>query len=404
MILLEALLLLASLALLLPVIYLLGLTLLSGSLRTPEAGASSTRFDIIVPAHDEEAGIARTVRNLLALDYPRGRFRVIVVADNCRDQTAERARLAGADVLVREDAELRGKGYALAAAFARSLADRKATAVVVVDADTTVSANLLTAFEARLTRGAAAAQAHYGVANARDSWRTRLMAIAFGAFHIVRSRARERLGVSCGLRGNGMCFSHALLSEVPHRAFSLVEDLEYGVRLGERGHRVHYAHEAEVLGEMVSGEKASRSQRRRWEGGRLQMAREQGPALLLGALRARSGLLLDLAMDVLVPPLSMLAGPALAGLALSAWLARGADHPVLALPLFAFEVAALVLYVLRGWWLSGMGARGLLDLAAAPFYVAWKLKLAVLPAREQKGAWVRTSREGGPESPPPARP
>ena len=102
-----------------------------------------------------------------------------------------------------------------------------------------------------------------------------------------------------------MCFTHAVLREVPHEAFSIVEDLEYGIRLGRAGHRVHYAWEAEVLGEMVSGEKASRSQRRRWEGGRWAMTRQFGlPLLARGACASATRVLLDLAMDLLVPPLS----------------------------------------------------------------------------------------------------
>ena len=137
-------------------------------------------------------------------------------------------------MLVRTDAARRGKGHALAFAFERCLADGFCDAVVVIDADTVVSKNLLSAFAARLARGASALQAEYGVRNPGSSWRTRLMTIALAAFHGVRSVARERLGVSCGLRGNGMAFSKALLLTNSPRAFSIVEDLEYGIQLGLR--------------------------------------------------------------------------------------------------------------------------------------------------------------------------
>src|SRR5262249_40397740 len=101
----------------------------------------------------------------------------------------------------------RGKGYALSCAFEHSLREGLADAVTVVDADTTVSANLLRAFAARIARGADAVQADYAVQNPNASWRTRLLRIAFGSFHVLRSLARERFGLSSGLRGNGMCFT-----------------------------------------------------------------------------------------------------------------------------------------------------------------------------------------------------
>ena len=92
---------------------------LEGEGATAEATEKLPFFDVIVPAHDEEQNIAATVVSLLAVDYPRNRFRVVVVADNCTDKTAERAREAGADVIERVDATKRGKGYALASRVRR---------------------------------------------------------------------------------------------------------------------------------------------------------------------------------------------------------------------------------------------------------------------------------------------
>ena len=120
-----------------------------------------------------------------------------------------------------------------------------ATAVAVIDADAAVSANLLEAFAARIDHGARAIQAHYGVLNPMVSWRTQLLSIAKGAFHTVRSRARQRLGLSCGVRGNGWCVTPELLRAVPYRYFSLTEDVEYGIALGRAGYRVEYAGEAQ---------------------------------------------------------------------------------------------------------------------------------------------------------------
>ncbi|MDP3151632.1 MAG: glycosyltransferase [Archangium sp.] len=390
---------LALLVLCVPVLtwalYLAALSVLSFPPKPPLAPSPpSSRFDFVVPAHNESLGIAATVKSLLSVDYPAELFRVLVVADNCTDDTATRAREAGAIVLERFNAELRGKGYALEHAFARCLKEG-ADAVVVVDADTLVSKNLLSAFAARLAAGNVAVQAHYGVQNPNASWRTRLMRIALSMFHQVRSIGRERLKVSAGLRGNGMCFRTSLLREVPHDAYSLVEDLEYGIRLGRRGFRVAYAWEADVLGEMVSGEAASRSQRNRWEQGRAQMLAQHGWPLLRDGLKERSALLMDLAMDVLVPPLSRVVGFSLLGAMASALLLALVGHGAIASAAFGVALWCVALYVFAGWLHSGTGLRGLMDLGLAPAYVAWKVVLAFRVPRGQKQTeWVRTTREG----------
>jgi GT2 family glycosyltransferase len=373
--------------------YLAILTLFSGRGAARPPAKRTPRISVVVPAHDEEAGIAETVRSLHALRYPRPAFQVVVVADNCRDRTAAVAAAAGAEVLLREDPERRGKGHALRFAFDTLLARSDVEAIVVVDADTVVSPNLLSAFAARFARGARVVQAHYGVRNAADSWRTRLLAIAFGAVHGVRSRARERLSLSCGLRGNGMGFTRDVLRQVPPEAFSIVEDLEYGIQLGYSGHRVHYVEEAEVLGEMAASEGAARGQRRRWEGGRRAIARTHAPALLRRALAARDRVLADLALDLLVPPLATLVAWCCLGLAACA-VAAALGLPTRVAPwLYGGALVFVLAYVLRGWSLSGVGARGLLDLLLAPAYVAWKLALRVLPS-PAAGEWVRTTRAG----------
>lgn len=386
---------LASLPVLAPAGYLGALAALSARRAAPASGEPHLRFAVVIPAHDEEGGIAATVASALAVDWPAALRQVIVVADNCTDATAARAREAGARVLVRQDAERRGKGFALAHAFETCLAEGFADAVVVVDADTLVTPELLRAFQARVEAGAAAVQGRYGVRNPDASWRTRLMTIAFALFHDVRSLGRERLGLSAGLRGNGMCFTAPLLRRVPHAAFSIVEDLEYGIALGRAGFRVHYADEAVVRGEMVTTAAASSSQRRRWEGGRLRMARAHAAALLRDAVRGRDRVLADLALDLLVPPLSYLGGAAAAGLALALALGAATGAPAVATWPWGGAVALLGLYVARGWWLSGTGLAGVLSLCRAPFYLAWKLRLALARPAHPRDAWVRTQREPG---------
>jgi len=371
--------------------YLAALAVLARRQLPPAAVEARLRFDIVVPAHNEEAEIAQTVASLLAIEYPRSHYRVLVVADNCSDATAERAAAAGARVLVRKDTERRGKGYALAYAFDRSRADKLADVVVVVDADTLVSPNLLSAFAARFSAGASVVQADYGVRNPHASWRTRLMTIALAAFHGVRSVARERLGLSCGLRGNGMGFTTTVLEQQPPQAFSIVEDLEYGIHLGYAGVRVEYVHEARVLGHMAVSEGASRTQRRRWERGRQALVRAHVPALLRQAVQRRSALLLDLALDLIVPPIGQLA--LFSGLGLLAAIAALPFGAIVSPIIWGIALAGILLHVLAGWHSSGVGPRGLVDLLWAPVYILWKLTLRFGDRGKTPQEWVRTKRE-----------
>jgi 1,2-diacylglycerol 3-beta-glucosyltransferase len=371
--------------------YLLLVSVLSQELPVPRLKSRLQRFDFIVPAHNEAAVIARTVASLRKVNWPADRFRIVVCADNCSDSTAECAREAGAIVIERQNPTQRGKGYALDFAFQASRDADFAEAVVIIDADAEASENLLEAIAARMQSGARAVQVHYGVLNPMTSWRTRLITIAKGAVHVVRSRARERLGVSCGIRGTGWCVTHELLKAVPYRAYSLTEDLEYGIDLGLAGVRVAYADEADCNAEMVSNEQSARTQRQRWESGRFQLMRTKTGPLLRAALRRRSALCLDLACDLLVLPISYVALIIFALMALAAAAAPWIPGMAVWLWVGAACAASLVCYVLRGWQLSGIGLIGLLDLARAPGFLLWKLRL--LLRRRKSNDWQRTERE-----------
>ena len=374
--------------------------------REPEGKTkpAAVRFEIIVPAHNEELGIGRTIRSLLAIDYPASLRRVIVVADNCTDATAKCAEEAGAEVIQRNEASRRGKGYALDYAFKHVEQRGWADAVVVVDADTSVSPNLLWEFARAIERGAHAMQADYGVRNTDESWRTRLLTVAFAIFHGVRSLARQRLGLSTGLRGNGMAFTREVLARVPHDAYSVVEDLEYGLKLGMAGIRVHYLSHAHVSGDMASDERSSRSQRRRWESGRRAVRRAYGTRLLMEGIRKLNPVLLDLWLDLVVPPLSTLVLVGCLGTAAAGFVVVVAGQPSWIVAPWLLSLGCLSTYVLRGVAISGTGFKGVVTLLWAPAYVVWKLVLAARRRGSQRGEWVRTARKGESSASPMAPP
>lgn len=339
---------------------------------------------VIVPAHDEAAGIAACVLGLLAAERGPHRVEVVVVADNCSDDTAQRAAAAGARVLVRNDPARRGKGYALAFAFERLLPEGH-FAYLVVDADSRVEPNFLLASAAVLARGAGAVQCRYLVDNPEASLRTRLMRIAWLAFNDLRPRGREHWGLSVGLLGNGFALTRETLARVPFDAGSIAEDLEYHLRLVRAGERVRFCADTVVWSAMPTGTAAAAGQRARWEGGRFRMIAEQVPGLLREVAAGRFRLLEPL-LELLLLPLAFHVLLLLLALLPPYWPGRAYA---------SFGLGVVGWHVGTALWLGRAGWRDVLTLLAAPFYVIWKLTLSgkLLAFARHNAPWVRTDRE-----------
>ena len=344
----------------------------------------SIRLAVVVPAHNEETLIARTVRSLKAAD---GAAPIYVVAHNCSDSTAKAAAGAGAQVVQLNNPELRGKGAALRHGFAAALSGG-ANALLVVDADTLVSQNLIRTTEKLLAQGANATQCRYELelldpASARPM--ARLRALAFRGMNVLRPRGRAGLGFSTGLFGNGFAISASLLERVPFNVDSIAEDVEYHTRLVEQGVPVYWIGEASVYAHSPASSHAQATQEARWEGGRLGIASRATGKLLRALLRGKWRVLETLA-DVWSLPLSR----GILALLLTIFL------PVPWLHVFALACAAITLvYVLLTALLGQTPARDLLILAAAPVYLAWKALITPLVLRQSRSRaeWSRTKRE-----------
>ena len=351
--------------------------------RRPQAAQNGQiAIGIVVPAHNESENIARAVRSLLKADRRGIGLTVVVVADNCSDNTAEVAAQAGARVLVRFNDKERGKGYALDYAF-RELIQEDFDAFIVVDADSEVSGNFLTAIGHAFRGGADAAQCRYLVRNSGDSVRTRLMNVALFGFNVLRPRGRDRLGLSAGIYGNGFALSADTLRRVPYTAASVVEDLEYHLALVRAGMRVQFVDSAAVYGDMPAAGAGVKTQRARWEGGRFRMMAEKIPALTGEILRGRIRLA-EPALDLLLLPLAFHVSLLLVALL--------APAPLREIALAG--LSAVVLHLFAAILVGGGTTKDVAVLAAAPLYIVWKILLIPkLFATSRSGAaWVRTER------------
>ncbi|HTK82625.1 MAG TPA: glycosyltransferase [Bacteroidota bacterium] len=353
-------------------------------------------FAVVIPAHNEEMIIEKTLRSLLAIDYPQDLFDVILLADNCSDNTAEIGRSFAATVYEREDMSLRGKGHALRWCFDRLLSSGKPyDACVVIDADSEVSDNVLHVFNHYLEHGASVVQIADVVKPQPGAWNSEILRLAFTLYNVVRPMGKKVLGCSAGLRGNGMCFSVSTLRNVPWQAYSLTEDFEYGLMLLLQDINVVFAPEATAVNTMPTEAKNSQSQRTRWELGRLPVIKKYVPLLLREAIVRKSFKLFDAVVEIVMPPIVNILIIVLMIIAAHIiLLAVGNKEVLLYVWLWGVVLGFGVLHVFAGM-IAVKADRSLYKaLFYIPQYAVWKILLYLkLVIKGKPREWVRTTRE-----------
>lgn len=352
--------------------------------------AARPRVAVLVPAHDEasiiKATLASITPQLLEGD------RLLVVADNCSDDTAQLAREAGAEVVERHDTRLRGKGYALDFGV-QHLAHQPPDVVIVVDADCQVGEGAIDILARRCRESARPVQSLYLMrAPAGAGLKVQVAEFAWRVKNLVRPRGWARLGLPCQLMGAGMAFGWRDLSLINLANGHLVEDVKLGLDLCQQGKPPLFCPEALVTSQFPLSQQGLNSQRTRWEHGHLGLMLGDGPKRALAAITQRNGALAAMTLDLVVSPLALLV-LTLLGLNLVTWLAYllfGLAAPAwLALA----GLALLGLAVLLAW---ARFCRALIPFSVllyAPFYAARKIPLYLSFLIRRQVEWVRSKRD-----------
>lgn len=372
----------------LPLLYILVQTIASiirFSLSTPPTlSLPPLPLVVVIPAHDEGAGIIATIQSVqAAVTSDQADVEIVVIADNCRDDTAAKAREAGVRVLERQHATERGKGYALAWAMEQLSSEPRWQAAVFLDADARPFPGFFTAFAAAFANGRHAMQA-FNRCNATGSIRIKLNALSFALINCARPLGRFALGGSANISGNGFGLSRECLAKVPFKpSGALAEDLEHGLALVEAGIVVEPVPGAvtEAIGATEGA--AATTQRTRWEAGRLRATLVWLPRLL----RRGSWLSLEAAADLLVPPLAL---PVLAQVIVAIWALVQGDWLALTIALTACGLLFIALTL--ACRIASIPLMTLSALLFAPWYIAWKMLVYMKPRFWTERSWVRTAR------------
>jgi cellulose synthase/poly-beta-1,6-N-acetylglucosamine synthase-like glycosyltransferase len=343
----------------------------------------------LVPAHNEEATIGPTLEVLSA--QLGSADRLVVIADNCDDRTEEVARRSGATVVERRDSVLCGKGFALHFGVCFLESDPPEV-VVFVDADCKAEALAID----HLVREAGArlcpVQAAYVMSlPPQPGLGDRVSRFAFLYKNLVRPSGLAWFGLPCLLTGSGMAMPWAVVRGAPLASGNIVEDMQLGLDLAVVGYLPQFCPEAVMVSELPAGLRTAAIQRTRWEHGHLRTIVTQLPTLFGAAFRQRRPALLGLALDLSVPPLSLLfllwaaagLGSALLGYFAGRWL------PALVM---AGSGLATLLAIFAAWCKFGRAHLPFWSLMAAPLYVLWKVPIYLGFFLRPQRAWVRTAR------------
>jgi glycosyltransferase involved in cell wall biosynthesis len=348
------------------------------------------RLAVIVPAHNESIGVRVALESVLPQLRPGDRL--VVVADNCSDDTAQVARAAGAEVLERHDTARRGKGYALD--FGVRYLERDAPQVVViVDADCRVAPGAIDRIAGLSRSTGRPVQALYLMMSPQPaSAMMPMKEFAWTMKNLVRPLGFLKLGLPCQLMGTGMAFPWPSISTAALASGHIVEDLKLGLELARAGAPPLFCPEASVSSVFASSTDGAQAQRTRWEHGHLGMVFSEAPGYFVDAVRGTNLPLLALTMDLCVPPLALLT------LAILGLCAAALSYAIIfanAVPLmFALLVLmCLAAAVFLAWARFARDIVSMRVLLRAPVYALAKIPLYVRFLVRRQVDWVRSKRD-----------
>lgn len=360
---------------------------------------ASTREPMLflVPAHDESLLITRCVRSLLSQDYPHDLLQVVVLADNCSDDTGAQAVAAGAVLMERNDTVDRGKGHAIGWALERLPLDQYA-AVVIVDADTIVEPDYATRVAEFAPLGHRAIQTFDGASNEFETWLTRMAGLLTRNRYGIALPIKARAGLSCPMTGDGIVLGTGLLERFPWQVVTITEGWELYARLTLSGVKVDYAPKARLYAQEARSMGDSGTQRQRWTAGRLAVLRLYLRRILL---EPRVAFLQRLDLVAELTNLGPVVRGLLGGFGLTLTLfSRPPGFLALAIA-FSTAIVQPALYSLVSMARHPEPGATLLAFLRLPAYAGWRFYVGMRALFSPgQGSWVRTQRRQEPSQPP----
>ena len=346
---------------------------------------------VLVPAHNESHHLKPTLKAIRQQLGPNDRL--VVVADNCTDDTANVARMCNAEVLERMNDHLRGKGYALAFGIDH-LRRAPPDVVAIVDADCLLSDHALPtlAAECHSTGHPVQMLDLMTTDSVQSGLRFRVMEFAMLMKNKVRPLGSFALGQACHLMGTGMALPWQLIEKCNLATGHIAEDMKLGIELTLQGRPARFLPQVHITSSFVENSGVARAQKSRWEHGHMAVMAEELPRLAWHALKQRKASLIVLLMDLMIPPIAfyfMVLNTLLLLSMTAAWFFELMQPMAI---VAATGMGALSLSVLLGWWFFGRHLLSARELLGTPMYALWKLPVYLAFFMKKRSAWNRTDR------------
>jgi cellulose synthase/poly-beta-1,6-N-acetylglucosamine synthase-like glycosyltransferase len=357
----------------------------------PPIGAPRQRIAVLLPAHNESNGLLKTLENIKAQLRPGDRL--VVVADNCTDDTGVIARGAAAEVTERQNPAKIGKGYALDWGI-RYLSADPPEVVVVIDADCRLAPSALDQLVTTCAATKRPTQALY-LMNAPDESPIdyQVALFAFRVRNWVRPLGLRALNLPCQLMGTGMAFPWDVIRSAELATGQAVEDLKLGLDLTRTGNPPLFCPSAGINSDFPSSIKGAVSQRKRWEQGHIGMIATALPGLFYDSVTQGNFRLLVLTLDMSIPPLTLLS-MLLSLTLLASWIGVHFGLSSSALVIATLSLSAYIIAVLLCWFKFCGGILSVSSIFSVISYVVAKFPVyrRILSGRDNP-QWVRTDRD-----------
>ena len=268
------------------------------------------RYAVIGCAHNEATVIDQLVKSVYATTYPKNKYDVYVICDNCTDDTADIVRKAGAIAMERNNAEEKGKGFALKWMFEyldkERSKDNVYDAYIILDADNLVNEEFLDAINDKVNEGYEILQCYLGCKNPKDSWIAASYSYSYWISNTLYQRAHAEVGLSAQMGGTGMVIRPSVLDDIGWATDSLTEDLVLTSRyIVEKNKSCSWVHDAKLYDEKPLKLIPSIRQRTRWMQGHMAAMFKYTPKLIWHGISKLSLKSFDMAFYLLRPFLTL---------------------------------------------------------------------------------------------------